>query len=72
MNVEQIKVEIRKLNCNDKIEISRWADRVLTDDISRIGMERSLQIRQEFERIGVPATAMSALDRKSSRAVGES
>ena len=51
MNVEQIKVEIRKLNCNDKIEISRWADRELTDDISRIGMERSLQIRQEFERI---------------------
>ena len=51
MNVEQIKVEIRKLNCSDKIEISRWADRELTDDISRIGMERSLQIRQEFERI---------------------
>jgi len=71
MNVEQMKVENRKLNCSDKIEISRWADRVLTDDISRIGMERSLQIRQEFERIGVPATAMSALDRKSSRAVGE-
>ena len=51
MNVEQMKVEIRKLNCSDKIEISRWADRELTDDISRIGMERSLQIRQEFERI---------------------
>jgi hypothetical protein len=51
MNVEQIKVEIRKLNCSDKIEISKWADRELTDDISRIGMERSLQIRQEFERI---------------------
>jgi hypothetical protein len=51
MNVAQIKDEIRKLNRTDKIEICRWIDREVTDDISRIGMARSIQIRQEFEQI---------------------
>jgi hypothetical protein len=50
MNVAQIKDEIRKLNRTDKIEICRWIDREVTDDISRIGMARSIQIRQEFEQ----------------------
>jgi hypothetical protein len=51
MNVAQIKEEIRKLNRTDKIEICRWIDREATDDISRIGMARSIEIRQEFEQI---------------------
>jgi len=51
MNVAQIKHQIRKLNRTDKIEICRWIDREVTDDISRIGMARSIQIRQEFEQI---------------------
>jgi hypothetical protein len=51
MNVAQIKDEIRKLNRTDKIEICRWIDREVRDDISRIGMARSIQIRQEFEQI---------------------
>ena len=51
MNVAQIKDEIRKLTRTDKIEICRWIDREVTDDISRIGMARSIQIRQEFEHI---------------------
>jgi hypothetical protein len=51
MNVAQIKDEIRKLTRTDKIEICRWIDREVTDDISRIGMARSIQIRQEFEQI---------------------
>jgi hypothetical protein len=51
MNVAQIKDEIRKLNRTDEIEICRWVDREVRDDISRIGMARSIQIRQEFEQI---------------------
>jgi hypothetical protein len=47
----QIKDEIRKLNRSDKIEIFRWIDLEIADDlVCRIGMDRSLQIRQEIEQ----------------------
>jgi hypothetical protein len=50
MNAIQIKDEIRKLNRIDKIEIFRWIDREVAEDLfRRIGMDRSLQIRQEFD-----------------------
>jgi hypothetical protein len=51
MNAIQIKDEIRKLNRSDKIEIFRWIDLEIADDlVCRIGMDRSLQIRQEIEQ----------------------
>jgi hypothetical protein len=51
MNASQIIDEIRKLNRIDKVEIFKWLDREVANDISsRIGIERSFQIRQEFER----------------------
>jgi hypothetical protein len=50
MNATQIKDEIRKLNRVEKIEIFRWIDREVADDlICRIGTERSRRIRQELE-----------------------
>jgi hypothetical protein len=51
MNATQIIDEIRKLNRIDKIEIFKWLDRNVANDIaSRIGIDRSIQIRQDFER----------------------
>jgi hypothetical protein len=52
MNAAQIKDEIRKLNRIDKIEIYRWIDREVAEDLFyRIGMYRSLEIRQQFEQM---------------------
>ena len=51
MNVEQIKSEIRKLSRTDKIEIYRWIDEEAAADLlSRIGMYRSREIRQEIAK----------------------
>jgi len=51
MNVAQIKEKIRKLDRNDKIEIYRWIDREVAEDFFyRIGMYRSLEIRQQIEQ----------------------
>jgi hypothetical protein len=51
MNAEQIKSEIRYLVRTDKIEIYRWLDAELGEDLpSRIGLRRSLAIRQEIEQ----------------------
>jgi hypothetical protein len=51
MNAEQIKDEIRKLSRIDKIEIYRWIDEEAAADLlSRIGIYRSLEARQETEQ----------------------
>jgi hypothetical protein len=51
MNAAQIKDELRRLNRSEKIEIFRWLDREVGDDlIFRNGMHRSLQIRKELEQ----------------------
>ena len=51
MNAEQIKDEIRYMSRTDKIEIYRWIDTELGDELpSRIGLRRSLAIRQEIEQ----------------------
>ena len=50
MNVTQIKDEIRYMSRSDKIEIYRWLDGEVTGDLHfRIGLHRSLAIRQEIE-----------------------
>jgi hypothetical protein len=50
MNAAQIKDEIRKLNRVDMLEISTWIDREAAKNlVCRIGVCRSLQIRQEIE-----------------------
>ena len=52
MNVAQIKDEIRKLNRIDKIGICRWIDEEVSDDlILRIGMSRSIDLRQQIEQM---------------------
>ena len=52
MNTAQIKDEIRKLNRIDKIEIYRWIDREVAEDLLyRIGLNRSLEIREQFEQM---------------------
>jgi hypothetical protein len=48
MNPEQIKAEIRKLNCIDKIGIYRWINEEMASDRG-IGSDRSHEIRQEIE-----------------------
>ena len=51
MIVAQIKDEIRKLNGMEKIEIYSWIDREMAKHLfCRIGVYRSLQIRQEIEQ----------------------
>jgi hypothetical protein len=51
MNAIQIKDEIRRLSRSEKVEIFRWIDQEIGDDlVRRIGMDRSLQIRQELEQ----------------------
>jgi len=51
MNITQIKDEILRLNRNEKLQIFRWIDREVADDlICRIGTDRSRQIRQELEQ----------------------
>ena len=52
MNAAQIKDEIRKLNRIDKIEICRWIDQEVADDLVwRIGMSRSIELRQQIEQM---------------------
>jgi hypothetical protein len=52
MNLRQIKDGIRRLSRLDKIEIYRWVDERAraADLLSRIGVYRSLEIRQEVEQ----------------------
>jgi len=54
MNAAQIKDEIRKLNRIDKIGLYRWIEWIdeesAADLLSRIGVYRSLEIRQEIEQ----------------------
>ncbi len=51
MNAEQIKDEIRKLSRTDRIEIYRWIDEEAAADLlSRIGIYRPLEARQEIEQ----------------------
>jgi hypothetical protein len=51
MNAAQIKGKIRKLNWTDKIEIYRWLDKEAEEGLfCRVGMHRSLAIRQEIEQ----------------------
>jgi hypothetical protein len=50
MNPEQIKDEIRKLNLCDRIGLYRWINEEVAGRPG-IGADRSLQIRQEIERI---------------------
>ena len=51
MNAEQIKDEIRKLSRIDKIELYRWIDEEAAADLlSRIGIYRSIEARQEIEQ----------------------
>ena len=43
--------QIRKLNRIDKIEIYRWTDKEVADDLyCKIGMDRSFQIRQVIDQ----------------------
>jgi len=51
MNTAQIKEEIRKLNRIDKIEICRWIDQEVADDLVwGIGMSRSIELREQMEQ----------------------
>ncbi len=55
MNAKEIKGEIRYMSRSDKIEIYRWLDAELGDDLpSKIGLRRSLAIRQELNRSATP------------------
>jgi hypothetical protein len=58
MTLEQIKDQIRSLTPSQRIELYRWLDYgvvadygVATDFIPRMGMDRSLEIRQAIEQI---------------------
>ena len=51
MTLEQIKDEIRSLKSSERIELYRWLDDdVATDFCSRIGADRSLEIRHAIEQ----------------------
>jgi hypothetical protein len=52
VNAKQIKDEIRKLSRTDKNEIYKWIDERArgADLLSRIGVYRSLEIRQGLEQ----------------------
>jgi hypothetical protein len=61
MTVEEIKDEIRTLSRGEKIEIYRWLDDgVVAEFSSRIGVDRSLAIRQEIEQKWKVTTRKSA------------
>jgi hypothetical protein len=52
MSVEQVKDEIRRLRRSEKIEIYRWLDNSVGADFSsRIGADRSLEIRHAIDQI---------------------
>ena len=62
MNAKEIKGEIRYMSRSDKIEIYRWLDAELGDDLpSKIGLRRSLAIRQEIEQKCNASSARSAI-----------
>jgi hypothetical protein len=54
MTVEQIKSQIRTLDPTDRIELCRWLDHEIaaecssSDGYSRIGSDRSLEIRRQM------------------------
>ena len=50
MDPEQIKDEIRKLNLCDKVGLYRWINEEIAGRPG-IGADRSLQIREEIERM---------------------
>jgi hypothetical protein len=57
MTLEQIKDEIRSLRSSERIELYRWLDYgvvadygVATNFCSRIGVDRSLEIRHAIEQ----------------------
>ena len=51
MNAEQIKAEIRYISRSDQIQIYRWLDGEVSGDLHfRIGLHRSLAIRQDIEQ----------------------
>ena len=51
MTLEQIKDEIRSLKSSEKTELYIWLDYdVATDFCSRIGADRSLEIRHAIEQ----------------------
>jgi hypothetical protein len=51
MTLEQIKDEIRNLKSSSRIELYSWLDYdVATDFCSRIGADRSLEIRHAIEQ----------------------
>jgi hypothetical protein len=51
MNAAQIKDEIRYMTRTDKIEIYKWLDGEVGGDLHlRIGLNRSLAIRQDIEQ----------------------
>jgi hypothetical protein len=51
MNAALIKDEIRYLTRSDKIEIYKWLDGEIEDELpSRIRLRRTLSIRQDLEQ----------------------
>jgi hypothetical protein len=51
MTLEQIQDEIRSLKSSERIELYRWLDYEVAPDIcSRIGADRSLEIRHAIEQ----------------------
>jgi len=51
MTLEQIKDEIRSLKSSERMELYIWLDYdVATDFCSRIGADRSLEIRHAIEQ----------------------
>ena len=51
MTLEQIKDEIRSLKSSERMELYIWLDYdVATDFCSRIGADRSLEIRNAIEQ----------------------
>ena len=56
MTLEEIKSEIRVLPASDKIKLHKWLDYEMAPDFSssdfcsRIGVDRSLEIRQAIEQ----------------------
>jgi hypothetical protein len=71
MTLEEIKSEIRVLPASDKIKLHKWLDYEMAPDFrssdfcSRIGVDRSLEIRQAIEQkseIPVPRSPKSGCE----------
>jgi hypothetical protein len=72
MTLAQIEDEIRNLRSAERIELYQWLDHVLVADYgvetsfsSRLGIDRSLEIRQAIEQ-KIKMTARSSPKTKSS------